>query len=73
MPDIAHDEEGRSAFGWRNGGDVFAGLVVGALEDFIERQGAAFPMAGFLRGVRGNEIEQRAGIGSLGKGALLGL
>ena len=73
VADIADDEKGRAALGRGEGGDVFAGLVVGALEDLVEGGGTALAVAGFLDGLVGDEVEERAGVAGFGEGALFGL
>ena len=77
VADIADDEEGRTALGGGEGGDIFPGLVVGAGEDFVEGGGAAFAVAGFLGGGAcgpggGDEVEEGAGFGGFEEGALFG-
>ena len=54
------------------GGDVFPCLIVGPLEHLVESGGAAFAVAGFLRGAGRDEVEERAVLGGFDEGALSG-
>ena len=72
VADIADDEKRRAAFRRGQRGDVFAGLVVGALENLVEGGSAALAVAGLFAGLVRNEVEQGAFLGGFGKGALFG-
>ncbi len=72
VADIADDEKRRVAFRRGQRGDVFAGLVVGALEHLVEDGSAALAVAGFVDGLVRNEVEKGAFLGGFRKGALFG-
>ena len=69
---VADDEKRRASLAGGKRSDVFPYLIVSSLEDLVEGGGATLAMAGFFLGAAGDEVEERAQLGGLGKGALFG-